>query len=168
MRFYLIGYMGSGKSYWGKKWAQVTGMHFIDLDETIEKQENKTIRNIFSEKGESYFRNLESGCLHKISSNENSIIACGGGTPCYHNNMEWMNQNGMTIYLEASPELLANRLMKGKQKRPILMNIEDDKLVDFIAEKLQEREPYYFQAKIILSVETNTDDTLSEIIHKQK
>jgi shikimate kinase len=104
MLFFLIGFMGSGKSHWGKLWAAEYKLGFIDMDEEIEIRERKSVSEIFDSKGEDYFRSVEAGLLRTYEEIGSSIIACGGGTPCFHNNLKWMNEHGLTIYLSATPE----------------------------------------------------------------
>jgi shikimate kinase len=153
MKIFLIGFMGSGKTYWGSRWAAKYDLPFIDLDERVAQIENKTIAEIFERDGEEYFREVETACLKKNPGKDNFIMACGGGTACYNNNMLWMNENGTTVYLSASPQVLYKRLMDEKDKRPLLKKIHPDELIPFIKRKLQEREPFYRQAKIILPEE---------------
>jgi len=156
--------MGSGKTHWGKLWSSQHKLSFIDLDDLIEEQQGKAIRTIFEEKGEEYFRQIESEVLHSLKNKENIIVASGGGTPCFHENMKWMNENGTTVYLKATPAELAQRLIKEKQKRPVIMNTSDDKLEEFIAEKLNERESFYEQAEVILEEAKATVQTFAEKI----
>ena len=112
MRYFLVGFMGSGKSFWGKKWGEAFGIPFIDLDEEIERAAGESVQSIFNKRGEKAFRQLEHKTLFRLISTDNYILSCGGGTPCYFDNMKAMNKNGITIYLKASPEILAARLMK--------------------------------------------------------
>ena len=164
MQIFLIGFMGSGKSHCGKLWAANSDFSFIDLDAVIEKNEDTTIAKIFEEKGETYFRELEATTLRSLSNQQNTIIACGGGTPCFHNNMQWMNANGTTVYLKGTPQLLAQRVLNEKQQRPILSNIKDEELEDFIEKKLSERELFYNQAKVILDAGNVTNETFKMIL----
>lgn len=105
-KIFIIGFMGSGKTYWGKKWARQSGLAFFDLDEEIEKQEGKTIAAIFEEDGEDYFRKIEATALRAFTNNKNCLISCGGGTACFNNNMQWMNEHGATLYLFATPQYI--------------------------------------------------------------
>src|SRR5438874_11559271 len=120
MQIFLVGFMGSGKTHWGKIWAEKYKFSFADLDEVIETAEKKPILKIFEEKGEEHFREIESATLRTLANDKKRIIACGGGTPCFHQNIQWMNENGITVYLKATPQQLAQRLINEKQKRPIL------------------------------------------------
>jgi shikimate kinase len=110
MKVFIIGFMGSGKTHWGRLWAQESGMDFFDLDELIQLKEHKTIDVIFNDNTETYFRETESDSLKTFSEKDNCIIACGGGTPCFHDNMQWMNQNGITTYLKATPDQILQRV----------------------------------------------------------
>jgi len=148
-RTYLIGYMGSGKTTIGKKLAKKLGFQFVDVDCFIESRQRKTINEIFSEKGEDAFRLMEHNALEEISLFENVIISTGGGAPCFHNNIELMNKNGFTIYLKTSPEELAKRLNKNKNKRPLLRDKTPEEMLAFIAENLEKRDYYYNQAQLI-------------------
>jgi shikimate kinase len=153
MKIFLIGFMGSGKTYWGKIWAKQNLLLFFDLDEVIEEQEKKTIADIFEVNGEDYFREKETMALKTFAGMDNCIIACGGGTACFNNNMQWMNDNGTTVYLSATPQYIYNRVFEEKGKRPLFFNLDKDELASFIENKLKEREPFYRQAKIIVPVE---------------
>lgn len=138
--------MGSGKSYWGKKWAEASGLPFLDLDEEIERSEGETIRSIFEKRGEQAFRKLERNMLRQLLLRDNFILSCGGGTPCFFDNMKKMNQYGVTIYLKASPVELASRLSQEKETRPLIKDIGNDMLIPYIEQKLDERRLYYSQA----------------------
>ncbi len=156
MIFFLIGFMGSGKTYWGKIWAANQHFNFVDLDEVIEHAEGKTVADIFAHKGEPYFREIEALALRNFGAVKNTIIACGGGTPCYFDNMQWMNQHGTTIYLSTSaPEILA-RVMTEQDKRPLLKKMNQSELLFFIEQKLRERAVFYNAAKLILTAEETT------------
>ncbi len=146
MIVYLIGFMGCGKSTLGKRVAAQLGYQFIDLDTYIEQKYMTTIHQLFEKQGEAYFREIESKSLHEINGYE-LVIATGGGTPCFHNNMEWMNKNGTTIYLELSNEALFSRLVGAKYKRPSVKNLDETQLKEFISTKMAERIIIYQQAQ---------------------
>jgi len=167
MQIFLVGFMGSGKTHWGRLWSADNPFSFVDLDHTIEKEEGKTIAKIFEEKGEDYFRQLETTTLRSFGENENIIIACGGGTPCFNNNMQWMNEHGVTVYLRATPKQLANRLAKEQEQRPLLHSVDKHELENFIEQKLNEREAFYSEAQIIFDEENATVETIKEIINYQ-
>jgi shikimate kinase len=164
MKIFLVGFMGSGKTYWGKQWAAKTGLPFFDLDDIIEKQEGKTIADIFQQHGEQWFRQKETEVLHSFSAIESGIISCGGGTPCFNDNMHWMNQHGTSIYLTATPEQIADRLIHEKQKRPLVKDLHADELLTFIANKLKERDVFYSTATIILPVATASLESINELV----
>ncbi len=147
---YIIGFMGSGKTTAGEKLASSLGWSYIDLDREIEKKERKTIPQIFSQHGEAYFRSVEKGILKSLGSHKETIISTGGGTPCHDNNMDFMLQTGLTVYLKMTPSQLADRLLEETDERPLLKNIPDDKLIAFIEEKLTQREKWYNRSNIII------------------
>ncbi|MBN8785522.1 MAG: shikimate kinase, partial [Terrimonas sp.] len=118
MRIFLLGYMGTGKTYWGKLWAARHGMDFFDLDHEIERNAGMTIREMFEKHGESFFREKEKEALYQFKNKNDFILSTGGGTPCFFDNMQWMNDNGITIYLNTSVQVLAERLTKEKDHRP--------------------------------------------------
>jgi len=143
---YLIGFMGSGKSTIGKQLAAKLNYSFIDLDKYIEESNGFTINELFEIKGEKEFRNNEFNALKKIAGTPNAVIACGGGTPCYYNNMELMNSTGITIYIKMSAKMLADRLKNSKTERPLVANKNDEDLLDYINKTLEKREDFYHQA----------------------
>ncbi len=163
MNFFLIGFMGSGKTYWGKIWAQKKGLHFYDLDEIIEAKEGRSIATIFEKEGEEYFRKKETETLHTFSEKDNFVTACGGGAACFNNNMQWMNENGITVYLSATPQYILSRIKEEKDKRPLINKLNEAELLFFIEQKLKEREPFYNQAQLILPVADLNDDSLSKL-----
>ncbi len=152
MKIVLVGYMASGKSTVGRLLARQLGVEFIDLDDYIEQHQKKSIKNIFSEKGEIFFRKLEHQMLAKVLEKEKSVIlSTGGGTPCYGTNMATiLNQSDHSIYLNLSIPNLVERISKEKDNRPLVKNIADEELPEFIGKHLFERRPYYLQAKHIL------------------
>jgi shikimate kinase len=149
-RVYLIGFMGSGKSTAGKKLAGKLGWDFIDLDAEIEKNEGRPVRRIFSEKGEDYFRELESKTLRNLQTLKDSVISSGGGTPCFLNNLEFMKQTGKVVYLKMKPSQLKKRLEQGIEERPLLKEKSGDELVKYITKILAEREKFYLDADLIV------------------
>ena len=150
-RIYLIGYMGAGKTTLGKAFAHAMGLTFIDLDWFIEERHHQTIRQLFDQYGEQGFREIERKVLHEASEFENVVISAGGGTPCFFDNMEFMNQTGQTVFLQASHEVLFQRLKVARRQRPLLANKSDEELKDFIAEGLSKRAPFYTKARYVLS-----------------
>ncbi len=146
-RIFLIGYMCAGKTTLGKVLAQELELEFIDMDWYIEQRYHKTVRELFVERGEDGFREVERAVLHEVAEFENVMIATGGGTPCFFDNMEYMNLRGATVFLEATEETLFNRLQAGKHTRPILMNKTDEELRMFISSALSVRMPCYRKAR---------------------
>lgn len=162
---FLIGFMGSGKTYWGKIWAQQLGLDFYDLDAIIEEKEGRSIAVIFEKEGEQYFRTKETIALQQFSEIKNAVVACGGGAACFNDNMQWMNEHGTTVYLLASPQYILSRVKEEKDKRPLISRLNEAELLFFIEQKLKEREQFYNQAKLILPVEELNADSLSTINH---
>ncbi len=144
---FLIGYMGCGKSTLGRALAVATGVEFIDLDHYIEGRFHATIAELFAQRGEAGFRQLESAMLDEVCGFEDVVIACGGGTPCFFDNMERMNACGVTVWLTTPISRLYERLQRNRSKRPILANKSDEELMAFIQEALRAREPYYSKAQ---------------------
>ena len=151
----LVGYMGSGKSHISKVLSQELNLKLIDLDQQISLKNKMTIVEIFEKRGEIYFRKQEREILEEILATQDHIIlSVGGGTPAYYNNMEVINQYTESIFLRTSVKNLAERLLKQKQKRPLIANIADEDLPEFIAKHLFERNFYYSKAKYTV----DTDD----------
>lgn len=147
---YITGFMGSGKSTVGRKLAASLQWSFIDLDHKIEEIAGKSIREIFSSEGEAKFRSLESEVLRTLGSQAHTIVSTGGGTPCHGDNMDFMLETGVTVYLKLTAGQLLNRLMNSSGERPLLRNIPDNDLYSFIEGKLSEREKYYNLANIVV------------------
>ena len=146
MRIYLLGFMGSGKSSQGKKLASKLGYKFLDTDQMTEKASNAKISEIFRDKGESWFRDMEADVLRATVLYPDAVIACGSGTPCYFNNMQWMFARGVTIYMQQPAERLFGRLKSRKAKRPLIAGMDDDALKNYIIEKLSQRNYLYQKA----------------------
>ena len=151
-RIILVGYMGAGKTTIGKALSQELGIVFYDLDWYIENRMRKTVTQIFAEKGEEGFRLIEHNMLHEIAEFENVIISCGGGTPCFFDNMDYLNEQGQVIYLKATPEVLYKHLLMSKGERPLLKGKSPEELITFIREQLEKREIFYNKARYTLDV----------------
>lgn len=151
-RIILIGYMGAGKTTMGKALAQDLQLPFYDLDWYIEERFRHTIPQIFAEKGEDGFRRVEQNVLHEVAEFEDVVISCGGGTPCFFDNMDYMNRQAMTVYLKASPDVLFQHLKMGKTERPLLKGKTDEELKAYIQASLATREPFYSRARYTLDV----------------
>ena len=157
----IIGYMGAGKTTVGKALAHDLGVMFYDLDWYIESRMHKTVKQIFDEVGEEGFRKIEHNMLHEVAEFENIVLSCGGGTPCFFDNMDYMNTLGETLYLKATPETLYEHLKMGKGVRPLLLNKTPEEVKVFIREQLKQREPFYEKAKHILDI--NVMDNFDKI-----
>ena len=151
-RIILIGYMGAGKTTIGKALSKELGIVFYDLDWYIESRMRKTVSEIFAERGEEGFRQIEYNMLHEVAEFEDVIISCGGGTPCFFDNMDYLNQQGQVVYLKAEPEVLYKHLLMAKVERPLLKGKSKEELLKFIKEQLEKREPFYTKAHYTLDV----------------
>lgn len=151
-RIILIGYMGAGKTTIGRALAKELELPFYDLDWYIENRRRKKVSQIFEEEGEETFRNIEHNMLHEVAEFEDVVISCGGGTPCFFDNIDYMNQQAKVVYLRCSPEVLYAHLMMGKTERPLLKGKSPDELIAFIQTQLRAREPFYNKACYQLDV----------------
>jgi len=151
-RIILIGYMGSGKTTVGRALAKSKNLPFYDLDWYIESRMRKTVAQIFAEQGEEGFRRIEHNMLHEVAEFEDVIISCGGGTPCFFDNIDYINAQGDVVYLKAAPEVLYKHLLMGKGNRPLLKGKTPEQLIEYITEQLQKREKFYRKAKYTLDV----------------
>ena len=152
IRVILVGYMGAGKTTVGRQLANALGVQFYDLDWYIETRFHKRVAEIFAEKGEEGFRDMERRMLHEVAEFEDVVLSCGGGTPCFFDNMDYMNSLGETLYLKASPEVLAQHLRMGRTERPLIKGKTPEELEQYIKESLAAREPFYSKAKHIVDV----------------
>lgn len=169
MKIFLVGMMGSGKSYWSKKLAEQMDLLRIELDDEIEKSEHASISRIFEEKGEHYFRVQESGLLKRYALFDDFVMSCGGGTACFFNNMDWMNRNGVTIWINPPEATIVKQIMPGILQRPLLAGMDGKAVAEFVAKKLEERKPYYEKADIICRESViNLDELQIQIINKYK
>ncbi len=146
MRIFLIGYMGCGKTNFGKYLSKKINFNYIDLDSLFEKKYHISIEKFFAEKDQNEFRKIEHQLLIDTLSYDNVVISTGGGTPCFYDNMEIIKNNGVSIYIKMSTDGLFNRLINSQNKRPLLKKMTKKELKNFIKKQLKEREQYYFQA----------------------
>jgi len=164
MKIYLIGYMGSGKSTLGRNLAKELGISWIDLDSEIESRYKISIPDFFSKYGETAFRDVEQKILTEFSSTQDVVISTGGGVPCFHNNMELMNQTGFTIYLSATPELILTRIGPYAWKRPLFQKMDGTDIIEKITQHLASRKAYYEQAKLTIDATRPDVSELKKII----
>lgn len=168
MRIFLIGYMGSGKSKTAESLSKLLNYPVLEMDSEIEKQEGMTVSKIFQTQGQEWFREKEKQVLHSIVSFENIIVSTGGGTPCYFDNMDWMNEHGLTVYLEANAGLLFHRLASNKKGRPLIEDLSDVDLMEQITGHLIHRIPFYKKAKITFPASDMNVKRLAEVILNSK
>jgi shikimate kinase len=165
MKIFLIGFMGSGKTHWGKLLSANLKVPFFDLDAVIINAEKKSVSEIFAEKGEEYFRYKEKDVLEElVNEHDEFIISCGGGTPCFFNTIEFMIKNGIVIWLNTSISVLKERLLKEKMSRPLVRAIDDSELKTYIIRKLSERKMYYEQAQIMVHEDEVSLENLIELL----
>jgi len=161
MKIFLIGFMGSGKTHWGKLLSAKLHLPFRDLDSLIVEKEQKSIADVFSEKGEEYFRYQEKQTLEELINEEESfVLSCGGGTPCFFNNIEFMKKSGKVLWLNTSIDVLKDRLLKERMSRPLIRDINEEELRRYIVRKLTERRLYYEQADAMVNEESITLEEL--------
>jgi len=161
LKIFLLGFMGNGKRSLGKKLARYLGYEFKDLDSLIEESAGMKIPAYFNKYGEEAFRELESRILKTYVFAGNTVIATGGGAPCYFDNIEWMNRNGKVVYLSLPPKALQKRLENSRTERPLVKDMKGEELLRFISSKLEQREIYYKQAGNIVSAIDITPKKLS-------
>lgn len=159
----LLGFMCSGKTTYGKLLAQRLQMPFVDVDEYISEKYTKTIAEIFAVHGEMHFRQLEKDSLEELLQMPPSVIASGGGTPCYNNNIELINRFGVSVYLQADAKTLFGWI-KDSNNRPLLQGKTDDELLIYIENLLEQRKPFYEQAQIIIPAENFDVDKLKALL----
>ncbi|MGX5819877.1 shikimate kinase [Chitinophaga lutea] len=165
MKIFLLGFMGAGKSYWGKQLSSHWDLPYFDLDEVIVEREGMPVADIFNTKGEDYFRRREAEVLRElVSENDRFLISCGGGTPCFSDTMDFMNEAGKTIWLNPSVAVMVERLQRKQYKRPLIQDLSAEDLSAFTEKKLAERQPYYEQSQVIISEDEITLETFDKLI----
>lgn len=168
MIVFLMGFMTSGKTSFGKKLARALEYEFIDLDELIETECKASINEIFKNEGEDYFRNLETKILKNIissSKNKNRVVALGGGTPCYNNNISLLKEENVLVYLSLELKVIIGRLKVDKENRPLVKDLDNDALVLKVSKLFKEREHFYNQANLVLNAQTSVAKLKQEVIH---
>jgi shikimate kinase len=164
MKIYLIGFMGCGKTHWGKQLSRKLEIPFFDLDEQIVANEGKSVNEIFEIEGEEYFRLKEKEVLYILTeSHEDFVMACGGGTPCFYNNIDYMNSSGTSVWINSSVDMLFERLIKEKEGRPLIRDLTDEQLRSYIAKKYADRRIYYQQATVIID---NDEVSLEKLVEE--
>jgi len=165
MKIFLIGFMGSGKTHWGKLLSSKLQLPFRDLDSLIVEKEQRSVSDIFAAEGEEYFRYKEMEMLEElVGKEENFILSCGGGTPCFFNNIEFMKKSGKVVWLNTSVEVLKERLLNERMSRPLIREVDDEELKRFIIRKLSERKMYYEQADVMVNEESITLEELIRVL----
>ncbi len=161
--------MGCGKTHWGKLVSQKLGIPFFDLDDQIVQKENRSINEVFAMEGEEFFRRKEKDVLTEVTeSNKSFVMACGGGTPCFFNNVDYMNKRGTTIWINCSVDCLHSRLKNEKDLRPLIRELSDEQLRGYIIKKYADRKIYYQQASVILNEDDITLEKMLEPIFHDK
>ncbi len=166
MLVFLTGYMGSGKSTAGKKLARALSYGFLDLDSRIEKNQGKSISQIFEEKGEEGFREIEREELHKSFELKDYVVALGGGTPCFFDNLEQINRHGLSVYLKLNARSLAMRLQQSKTSRPLIKGMNEGELFEYVQQQLGEREKFYNRSHLIVKGENLDIKELKKILQQ--
>ncbi len=174
-RLFLIGYMGAGKTTLGRAFAYAAGLAFVDLDWYIEGRYHQTVRQLFAERGEDGFRKIERKMLQEVAAFEDVVISTGGGTPCFFDNMDFMNTCGDTVFLDVRKEVLFRRLRVARQQRPLLAQKTDEELKTLIDEALEKRMPFYSKARYVFCGDNLEDrhqiqksvELLSELLNQK-
>ena len=163
MNIYLIGFMGSGKSLIGKRLAERLSLNFLDMDDLLVKKQGMSIASIFERRGEKYFRQLEANALRELANVDKTVVATGGGVPCFSNNMAWMNGDGVTIFLDVPVDVLAKRLENESATRPLLAGKSTKELKLFIKNKLEERLVDYGKAQFVCHADAPVDTLIDSL-----
>jgi shikimate kinase len=161
MKIFLTGFMGSGKTTIGRRLAQQTGFNFVDSDRFIEMQQGMTVAEIFAQRGEAAFREMERNLLLELQPNDSLVVSTGGGMPCHNDNMDLMLASGKVIYLKTSPQELARRLLPSRDERPLIREKNEAELLHYIIEQLTVREHFYNRADSVMQTEEYSMDELS-------
>lgn len=164
MKIFLLGFMGSGKSYWSRKLSSAMDLPLVELDHEVEQEAGSSIADIFSHRGEASFRALERDLLRRLMEKDAFILSCGGGTPCFFDNMDRMNKAGLTLWLNPSVSVMVERLKGNRSHRPLIRDLDDTALTAYVNRMLQTRSPFYQQAQMTVDPAGLSVDTLTEKI----
>ncbi len=163
-RIYLVGYMGAGKTTAARRLAHRLGWEVVDTDALFEEKYKISVNDFFNKYDEPLYRKLESEVLKATESLENVVVSTGGGTACYFDNMEWMNQHGLTVFLRISPQAAVDRVIHSRHKRPLVEGKSEEELTEFVNRHYASRMPFYEQARITVKSEDLDVDSLLEVI----
>jgi len=166
-RIYIVGYMGAGKTTAARRLAQRLGWGVADTDDLFEEKYKVSVCDFFNKYDEPLYRKLESEVLKETESLENVVVSTGGGTACYFDNMEWMNQHGLTVFLRISEKAVIDRLLHAKRKRPLAEGKSETELTAFVNQHYSSRLPFYKQAKITVKAEDSDLDYLIQLIENE-
>jgi shikimate kinase len=168
MKIYLVGFMGSGKTTFGKRIAERAGFEFVDTDRFIETQQGMTINEIFAKHGQTAFREMEHNTLIDLQKRNYMVVSTGGGMPCCDENINMMLSGGRVVYLKTSPQTLCRRLIRSRTERPLVKGKTEAELYRYITDKLAEREPFYSRAHIVVQTEQFSLDGLLQSLNLMK
>ncbi|MDR1153226.1 MAG: shikimate kinase [Bacteroidales bacterium] len=168
MKIFLVGFMGSGKTSVGKRLVESIGFDFVDTDRFIEMQQGKTVAEIFAQRGETAFREMERNVLLNLQQHEYAVVSTGGGMPCHGDNMDLMLAGGRVVYLKTSPQALSRRLLRSHTERPLIKGKAEEELQQYIVEKLAEREPFYSRAHVTVQTENFSVEELVQTLRRMK
>jgi len=166
-KIFLIGLMGTGKSFWAQKLAAALHVPFFDLDAEIERNEKRSITAIFQTDGQDEFRRKEAQALRAFANYKSFVLSTGGGTPCFNNNMQWMNEHGITIWIDESLDVIAERLKGQREHRPLVAELPEQGVKDFLSDMLTNRRAYYEQAKLHLAGDEIKEENFLKIIRNE-
>ena len=152
-RIYIVGYMGAGKTTAARRLAQRLGWEVVDTDALFEEKYKISVNDFFNKYDEPLYRKLESEVLKSTESLENVVVSTGGGTACYFDNMEWMNQHGLTVFLRISPKAAVDRVIHSRHKRPLVEGKSEEELIEFVNSHYASRLPFYELAQITVKSE---------------
>ncbi|MDR1171918.1 MAG: shikimate kinase [Bacteroidales bacterium] len=165
MKIFLVGFMGSGKTTAGRQLAELLGFDFVDTDRFIEMQQGITVTEIFAQRGETAFRDMERNVLLDLQKHEYVVVSTGGGMPCHGDNMDMMLASGKVVYLKTSPQALSRRLLRSHTERPLVKGKTGEELQQYIVEKLAEREPFYSRAHVTVQTENFSVEKLLQTLN---